>query len=123
MSKRMLRLLFSSGIGALKRLRSFISEETAAILPYRALIEPHFDYCCPVWNGLSNELADNLQKLQNRVVRVITKSDYHSSATALRTRLRWDDLSIRRKKTKAKLMFNAENESTPEYLQDLFRLV
>ena len=110
----------SSGIGALKRLRSFISEVTAILL-YRALIEPHFDYCCPVWDGLSNELADKLQKLQNRAIRVITKSDYHSSATALRTRLGWDDPSIRRMKFKAKLMFKTVNEQTPEYLHDLFK--
>ena len=37
-----------SGIGALKRLRPFICEDTAILL-YRALIEPYFDYCCPVW--------------------------------------------------------------------------
>ena len=37
----------SSGIGALKRLRPFINEDTAIRL-YRALIAPHFDYCCPV---------------------------------------------------------------------------
>ena len=43
---------FSSGIGALKRLRPFICEDTAILL-YRALIESYFDYCCPVWGGLS----------------------------------------------------------------------
>ena len=76
----------SSSIGALKRLRPYICDETA-ILIYRALIEPYFDYCSPVWDGLCNELADKLQKLQNRAIRVITKSDYHSSATALRSLL------------------------------------
>ena len=110
----------SSGTGALKRLGSFISVDTAILL-YQALIKPYFDYCCPVWDGLSNELADKLQKLQNRAIRVITKSDYHSSATALRTRLGWDDLSIRRMKFKAKLMFKTVNKQTPEYLQDLFK--
>ena len=39
--------IVSSGIDGLKRLRSFISEETAILL-YPALIEPHFDYCSPV---------------------------------------------------------------------------
>ena len=43
----------------------------------RALIETHFVCCCP-------ELADKLQKLQNRAIRVITKSDYRSCAVALR---------------------------------------
>ena len=61
--------IISSGIGALKRLRPFICEETAILL-YRALIEPYFDYCCPVWDGLNNELADKLQKLQDRAIRV-----------------------------------------------------
>ena len=96
---RELAKTISSGIGALKRMRPFISEDTAILL-YRALIEPPFDYCCPVWDGLSDELADKLQKLQNRAIRIITKSDSHSSSTALRTRLGWDDFSIRRKKFK-----------------------
>ena len=74
--------IVSSGIGALKRLRPFICEDTAILL-FRALIEPYFDYCCPVWDGLSNELADKLQKLQNRAIRVITKSDHYSSATGI----------------------------------------
>ena len=37
----------SSAIGALKRVRPFISKETA-IQIYNALIMPHFDYCSPV---------------------------------------------------------------------------
>ena len=111
--------IVSSGIGALKRLRPFICEDTAILL-YRALIEPYFDYCCPVWDGLSDELADKLQKLQNRAIRVITKSDHYSSATALRGELGWDNLSTRRKKQKLKLMFKILNDQSPEYLKGLF---
>ena len=107
--------IVSCGIGALKRLRPFICEDTAILL-YRALIEPYFDYCCPVWDGLSNELADKLQKLQNRASRVITKSDHYSSATALRGELGWDNLCARRKKQKLKLMFKTLNDQSPEYL-------
>ena len=108
--------IVSSGIGALKRLRPFICEDTAILL-YRALIEPYFDYCCPVWDGLSN---DKLQKLQNRAIRVITNSDYYSSATALRGELGWDNLCTRRKKQKLKLMFKTLNDQSPEYLKGLF---
>ena len=112
--------IISSGIGALKRLRPFICEETAILL-YRALIEPYFDYCCPVWDGLNNELADKLQKLQTRAIRVITKSDYYSSATALRGKLGWDNLCTRRKKQKLKLMFKTLNDQYPEFLIGLFK--
>ena len=54
--------IISSGI--VKRLRLCICDDTAILL-HRALIEPYFDYCCPVWDGLSNELADKLQKTTN----------------------------------------------------------
>ena len=52
----------SSAIGALKRMRPFISKETA-IQIYDALIMPHFDYCSIVWDCLSGSLSDKLQKL------------------------------------------------------------
>ena len=54
----------SSGIGALKRVRPFVSMDTA-IKIYKGLIEPHFDYCSAVWDGLTQQLSDKLQKLQN----------------------------------------------------------
>ena len=51
----------SSAIGALTRVRPFISKETA-IQIYNALIMPHFDYCSPVWDCSSGYLSDKLQK-------------------------------------------------------------
>ena len=44
----------SAAIGALKRIRSFVSQSTA-IQIYNALIQPHLDYCSPVWDGLSDQ--------------------------------------------------------------------
>ena len=73
----------ASAIGALKRIRSCISMNTA-IQVYQALIsQPHFDYCCSVWDGLGETLSSKLQKLQNRAVRVITRSSYDTNATVL----------------------------------------
>ena len=67
---------------------------------YTALIQPHFDYCCSVWDELGGTLATKLQKLQNRAARVITRSSYDADAGALLTLLQLDNLSIRRKKLK-----------------------
>ena len=61
-------------IGAHKRVRSFIFMHTA-IKIYKGLIEPHFDYCSVVWDGLSPQLSEKLQNLQNRAARVITNMD------------------------------------------------
>ena len=90
------------GIGALKRVRLFISMHTA-IKIHKGLIELHFDYCRAVWDGLTQQLSDKLQKLQNRAIRVITRSSYNTSSRFLLNSLGWDNLSVRRAKQKANL--------------------
>ena len=110
----------TSGIGALKRLRPFVSTSTA-IQIYKALILPHFDYCSTVWDGLSLHLNDKLQKLQNRASRVILKANYATSSSVLREKLHWDTLQTRRHKQKAVMMFKSLNNLTPKYLSELFK--
>ena len=106
----------SSTIGTLKRAKPFISCKTA-VQVYTALIQPHFDYCCSVWDELGITLAT---KLQNRAARVITRSSYDADAGALLTLLQLDNLSIRRKKIKAQLMFKILKGNAPSYLKSLF---
>jgi hypothetical protein len=106
----------SSGIGALKRVRRFVNRETA-VKAYSGLIEPYFNYCCPVWDGIGSELSS---KLQNRAARMITESTYENSSNSLREELNWHQLSINRKKLKAILMYKTINKRVPEYLQDIF---
>ena len=109
----------SSGIGALKRVRPFVSLHTA-IKVYKGLIKAHFDYCSAVWDGLSQQLSDKLQKQQNRAVRLITKSSYDTSFRYLLNSLGWDNLSTRRAKQKANLMYKCTNNLAPAYLSNLF---
>ena len=87
---------------------------------YNSLIKPHFDYCSLVWDGLSDQLSDKLQKLQNRAARVILKANYGTSSSLLLDILKWDKLVIRRKKHKAIMMFKSLNEQAPVYSQNLF---
>ena len=56
----------SSGTGALKR--PFVSSETAKMI-FDYLIQPHFDYCCTVCDGINNQFTEKLQKLHNRAAR------------------------------------------------------
>ena len=88
-----------------------------AIKIYKGLIEPHFDYCSAVWDGLTQQLSEKLQKLQNRAIRVITKSSYDTSSRFL---LNWLGLSDRRAKQKANLMYKCINNLAPAYLCNLF---
>ena len=105
----------ASAIFALKRIRPYITTNTA-IQVYQALIQPHFDYCCSVWDGLGETLSCKLQKLQNRAAR----ANYDCSASILLENLHWDNLSLRREKLKAGRMFKTLNGNTPSYLQDMF---
>ena len=36
-----------------------------------AIIQPHFDYCSPVWDEFSAKLCKKMQKLQKRAARVV----------------------------------------------------
>ena len=89
-----------------------------------SLIQPHLDYCSPIWDGLSNqtdELSKKLQKLQNHAARVTAKANYETSSNILLEMLKWDTLFIvRQKKQKAVMMFKPLNKLAPVYLQDLF---
>ena len=105
----------SSAIGALKRIRSCITTKTA-IQVYAALIQPHFDY----WDGLGETLSTKLQKLQNRAVRVITRSSYDTNASDLLNVLHLDNLYIRRRKLKAQLIFKIFKGNLLSYLRTLF---
>ena len=88
-----------------------------AIKIYKGLIEPQFDYCSAVWDGLTQQLSE---KLQNRAIRVISKSSYDTSSRFLLNSLGWDNLSVRRAKQKANLMYKCINNLTPAYLCNLF---
>ena len=94
----------SSVIGALKGIRPTITIDVANKI-YKAIIQPHIDYCSTVWDGLGVTLLDKIQKLQNRAARIITQSNYHTSASNLLEELGWDNVSTRWKKQKAILMF------------------
>ena len=96
----------SSAIGALRRIRSLIYQSTAVHI-YNVLIQPHFDYCAPVWDGLCSYLCEKLQKLQNRAARVILQANCEVNSSLLLETLKWDQLSLRRRKQKAMMMFKS----------------
>ena len=101
------------------RVRPFVSMYTA-IKIYKGLIQPHFDYCSAVWDGLTQHLSEKLQKLQKRAIRVTFKSSYDTSSRCLLNSLVWDRLSVRRAKQKANLMYKCINNLAPAYFCNLF---
>ena len=109
----------ASGIAAVKRVRPFVPSATLHLI-YKALIQPHFDYCNVVWGNCSMKLADKLQKLQNRAARTLTFSNYDTDAAQLFERLNWENLSTQHDIQKAIMVFKSLNNLAPEYLCSKF---
>ena len=65
----------SAGIRAMKRIKPFVPPATLQTI-YKALIQPYFDYCSPLWDTCGKTLQDKLQKFQSRAARVITGARY-----------------------------------------------
>ena len=89
----------ASGIGALKRIRSFVPDTTLQFI-FNSLVQPYFDYCCVVWDNCIKTLADKLQKLQNRAARILTFSSYDVNADVVLASIDWKKLETQRKSKK-----------------------
>jgi hypothetical protein len=112
----------SASIGALKRVRPYVPMASLQTM-YNSFVQPKFDYCSTVWDGMGSELARKIQKLQNRAVRIITNSPYDCSSGPLLANLGMDTLIVRRGKLLAMEMFKIYNKQAPEYLINKFRMV
>ena len=64
-----------AGLGTLKPIKPFVPTTTFQTM-YRALIQPYFDYCSPIWSVCDQRLKDKLQKFQNRAARIIVGASY-----------------------------------------------
>ena len=111
----------SSGIGAIRKLKPCVDRNTL-ICAYNALVLPHLDYCCEVWDTIGTTLSDRLQKLQNRAARAIVgrKNEHGQSELAL-NELNWKPLSERRTQFVASLMYKITHDLAPLRLTDIFQ--
>lgn len=59
----------------MRRIRDFVERDTLSSI-YNALVRFHFDYCSEVCDILGIGLSIRLQKLQNRVARLVMNMKY-----------------------------------------------
>ena len=109
----------ASGIGALKRVRSFVPAATLQLI-FNSLVQPYFNYCCTVWDNCNKTFAEKLQKLQNRAARVLTFSSYDTNADVLIDKLGWKKLSSQRQFQKAVMVYKSLNGLAPDYMHSMF---
>ena len=113
-------LKVSRGLGALKRIRSYVLRSTLITI-FNTIILPYFDYCSTVWGSIGICQSDNLQRLQNRAARIITRSTYKSGSVGIFRSLKlWHNLEQRKEKQLAIMMYKVTNGLIPCYLQSCF---
>ena len=72
----------SKGLGMLGRCRKFLSNDVLLLL-YFSLIYPYLIYCSIVWGGACSSVINKIEVLQNRAVRLITRSPFRLSSSPL----------------------------------------
>ena len=65
-------------------------------------------------------LAADLQKLQNRAVRIITSSSYEIRSDNVLAELNWKKLNERRQSQLASMMYKCTDNKVSVYLSDIF---
>ena len=106
-------------LGLLRRIRNFVDIDTLITI-YKALVQPHLDYCCIVWDGLDKGLALKVQRLQS-AARIITRSNWEVRSSDILASLNWESLEQRRFFLKKKFLIKTLNGKTPKYIQNFFK--
>ena len=86
-------------------------------------MEPHLRYCCSVWGTCGVTSRGTLEKLQNRVKRIITDSPYDAPAKPLLRQLGLPIIAEMIRQESASMVYKAITGQAPTYLSSLFNSI
>ena len=90
---------------------------------YLGLFEPHFRYCCSIWGPCGVTTRKALDKLQNRVICIITNSADDASVSPLLRQLQLPSIFDMIMQESASMVYKALNAEAPLYLTEQFTRV
>jgi hypothetical protein len=108
------------GIAKLNRAKAGLSIQQRVNL-YHALIEPHFDYCSPVWSAANVSFRTDMEILQRRAIKAVTNYQHDDIPPALFARLKITPVLERWKQAEATWLYKIQSSSShiPDYMKDL----
>ena len=106
----------------LRYTKKFIPKHTLKML-YQGLVEPHFRFCCSVWGTCGVTTRCILEKLQNRVIRIMTDSPYDAPAQPLLRELRLPSIAEMIRQESTSMDYKAIIGQAPTYLSSLFNSI
>ena len=108
---RAVSLKVSRGLGLLKHANKFLPLSALTSL-YTSIIEPNFRYCRSLWGCADTTEINRLQKLQDRVARIVTSSSLDTPS-----KLGWKTISQLIDIESKTMVFKSLNELAPPYLR------
>ena len=111
----------SKGLGMIKRFKPFVTESVLATKD-KSLILQYFDHCSMVWGNATDNVLEKLQKIQNKVSRILTGSSYQIPSSDLLRKLNWKTLKERRDNKKAILTCKVKHGLASEAMDKLFQI-
>ena len=111
-----------SKIKLLGRVRNIIYRDTALLL-YKCLILPIYNYCNYIYFPLGANCTDVLQKFQNIALRSIIRAEHRTSTDILQNTLQMPRLSNRRKYHIAFQMYDYVNGNCQQECSNIFSIL
>ena len=106
----------------LNRISSFLSP-AILLKTYKMTILPILDYGCIVWGFCSKKSSDLLERLQNKAMRIILRTNHLTCTQSMRERLGLLTLFNRRRYLRLQLVYKIVNDyHCPRQLQGYFAL-
>ena len=106
----------------LSRISSFLSPEILLKI-YKTTNLPIWDYGCIVWGFCSKKNSDFLERLQNKAMRIILRTNHLACTQSMTKRLGLLTLSNRRRYLRLQLVYKIVNDyHCPRQLQGYFAL-
>ena len=102
-------------------LRHVLTDEATKAL-VTSLVLSGLDYCNSLLSGMTQQLHEKLQKVQNCSARLIFKTSKCTHASSLLTKLHWLPIAQRIEYKVSSMCYDVVSETAPPYLSDLLHL-
>lgn len=110
----------SKKIAMLRRLKNRLDQDTRLLL-FNSIIAPHYDYCSTILFLATYQEIDQLQRLQNRAMRIILNAGSMEHITDMLDRCKLLSVKQRINYNVLKFMFRIKRNLLPQYLTSLFQ--
>lgn len=111
----------SSRLHIPRRLKFLLDRKSLEKL-YISFVRPVIEYADVVWDNISNDLADKLEKINIEAARIVSGATKLVSLNDLYREVGWDTLHNRRQKHKLIKFHTMVHRSAPDYLSSLIPL-